>query len=314
MPVLPTSSLCKNTLRSLLAQSLQPNSQTASLSAQTLRRARQWAIAANLLDENGLTPEGHLVITKDPYLETTVTDWVIHFYLSLDNYSLWHYFIYEFLQEHVSFTQEELLNSCTRRFINESPDKLRKSIRLILKAYIEAEAISKNRFLIQKEKTYSIGDSDLSNPYTVGYFLAKSWDQKYKTRSTVLVDEILDVEMGLITVLGISQEQLRQQLDVLAQHEIIEQRSLKPHFAENKPKIKDEQELSYQIYRTWNSPIEILEKAYENDIATPNRPLIQSLGDIIEDDDSVDFSQLLEWASRLVSLDGGSNTIVKLAS
>jgi ABC-type antimicrobial peptide transport system ATPase subunit len=58
-----------------------------------------------------------------------------------------------------------------------------------------------------------------------------------------------------------------------------------------------------------------LEKAYESDIATPNRPLIQSLGAILDDDDDVpDFSQFLEWASRLTALDGGSNTIVKLVS
>jgi hypothetical protein len=184
---------------------------------------------------------------------------------------------------------------------------------LILKTYTDPHAIAKSKFLSQQQKQYQTGNSDLSNPYTIGYFLAKLWAQQFKSRASILVDEILAPDFGLSTVLGISQQSLRQQLDTLAKHNVIEQRSAKPHLTEVKPSIKAEHEISYQVYRCWDSPKELLEKAYENDIATPNRPLIQSLGDILEDDSS-DFLQFLEWTSRLISLDGGSNTIAKLAS
>ncbi|QKD81923.1 DUF4007 family protein [Thermoleptolyngbya sichuanensis A183] len=315
MPGLPTSLLIKADLRVLLAQSLQPNAPTGSLSAQARQRAKQWAIAANLLDDRGLTPEGNLVATKDPYLEATVTDWLIHFYLSLNDRSLWHYFMCEFLPNHSSFTQEELVNSCIETFPIESPETLKKSIRLILRTYTESEAIAKIGFLRQDKKIYSISSPDLSNPYTTGYLFAKLWEYNYNIRASVLVNEILDTDMGLVSVLGINKAQLRQQLDILEKHEIIEQRSAKPHLAGTKPQTKDDDEFPYQVHRCWDTAIELLKKAYENDMATPNRPLIQSLGEILDDDDNIpDFSQFLEWASRLIALDGGSNTIVKLVS
>jgi Protein of unknown function (DUF4007) len=155
MSMLPTRPLAKADLRSLL-QAI-AHHQTSDLSAQARRDAQQWAIAANLLTEQGLTTEGRLVATKDPYLESTVTDWLIHFHLSSDDHSLWRYFVYKFLPKHSSFIEDELLNSCIGSFTTESPDKLKKSIRLILKTYTEPQAIAKNKFLSQEKKHYSKG-------------------------------------------------------------------------------------------------------------------------------------------------------------
>ena len=226
MLTLPTCPLNKTHLRSLLGAIAQSPPGT-SLAAQTglttaaFRNATQWARAANLLDDRGLTPEGKLVATKDPYLETTVTDWLIHFHLSLGDRSLWHYFVYEFLSKHSLFTQEELLDSCIEVFSTESPDQLKKSLRLILKTYTEPQAIAKNKFLMQNKKRYSTGDSDLSNSYAVGYLLAKIWERDFKLQSAVLIDEIVNAEMGLANVLGINREHLRQKLDILAKYGII---------------------------------------------------------------------------------------------
>jgi hypothetical protein len=63
----------------------------------------------------------------------------------------------------------------------------------------------------------------LSNSYTLGYLLAKFWERNFRSQSAVLVDQIVDAKMGLTSVLGITREQLRQQLDILATYEIIEQ-------------------------------------------------------------------------------------------
>jgi hypothetical protein len=87
MAAILTHPLQKPDLRSLLAHLAQPNAGELSLSAATLRKTQSWAIAANLLTEQGLTTEGRLVATKDPYLESTVTDWLIHFHLSSDDHS-----------------------------------------------------------------------------------------------------------------------------------------------------------------------------------------------------------------------------------
>lgn len=323
MPPMPTRPLKKADLRLLLLAIAEAplGVPLASLAGQTgltpaaFRNATQWAQATQLLDERGLTPEGKLVITKDPYLEATVTDWLMHFHLSLGDRSLWRYFVYEFLSEHSTFTQDEFLNRCVKIFTIESPDQLKKSVRLILKTYTEPQAIAKSKFLMQENNRYVVGNPDLSNVYVAGYLLAKTWERSFKSQLTVLVDQIISTEMGLINTLGISQEKLRQQLDILANHEIIQRRSTKLHLVDSKSQVREDNASSYQVYRCWESAAELLEKAYENDIATPNRPLIQSLGNVLDDDNDIpDFSQFLEWASGLLALEGGSNTMIKLVS
>jgi hypothetical protein len=261
-----------------------------------------------------LTTVGRLVLAKDPYLETTVTDWLIHFHLSR-NHPFWSYFIYEFLPGRAEFTQAELTQCFTVIFIAESPDQIQKISKLILNSYLDDEAIGKHRFLIQKKLTYSIGNSDLSNPYTTGYLLAKVWECNFERQQSVLVDQIFGAKQDLARLLGISDERLRKQLIILEKHEIIERRSAQPHLPGDKPRIVNEEESAYQIYRCWSKPEDLLEKAYENDRATPNRPLIQTLESILDDDaETPDFSEFLEWASGLVGLGGGSKTITKLAS
>jgi Protein of unknown function (DUF4007) len=310
----PTNSLQKDDLRYLLTEYLPPKSNKPNSSA--LRTAKQWAIAANLINDCGLTNEGRLVSTKDPYLEASVTDWLIHFQLSLGEQSLWKYFVYEFLPHHVTFTQDELLNYCTEVFNTESSDRLLKKVRLLLKTYTDSQAISKGKFITKENKSYSVGNPDLSNHYTIGYLLAKVWERNFQSESAVLVDRIIDTNMGLASVLGIDKEQLRPQLDILAKYEIIEQRSISPHLVGKKPLTRENNELSYQVYRCWETPLDLLAQAYDNDIATPNRPLIQSLAGILDggDENVPDFSQFLEWAARLTVLDGGVNTFIRLVS
>ena len=83
MPTLPTHPLRKADLASLLTQA-----RSATPSIPMPRTATHWATAAQLLSDQGLTPEGILVATKDPYLEATVTDWLLHFHLSSGDRSL----------------------------------------------------------------------------------------------------------------------------------------------------------------------------------------------------------------------------------
>lgn len=299
-----THPLRKDHLRVLLLQ------EASRLTPSAERKAIEWAIVANLMDKQGLTIEGKLVATKDPYLETTVTDWLIHFHLSSGDCSLWKDFVHVFLLKHSTFTQDELL----KHFTSESPNELLKNVRLLLKTYLDPQAISNSNFLTQEEKRYSTGNANLSNPYTTGYFLAKIWERDFRSQSVVFVDQIVDAEMGLSHILGINSEKLRQQLDILAKHEMIEQRSTNLHIVGTRPQLKEDSE-SYQVHRCWETAAELLEKAYEDDMATPNRPLIQSLDAFLKDDDDVpDFSQFIDWASKLVALDGASNTMVSVAS
>jgi hypothetical protein len=170
----------------------------------------------------------------------------------------------------------------------------------MLKTYTENSAIAKNKFLTKTGDQFSTGEPDLSNPYITGYLLAKIWERDFGSQASVLVDDILNAQQGLANILGITIEQLHQQLNVLEKYEIIDQRSARPHLAGTKTRRKQDSETSYQIIRCWNNPVELLQQAYENDIATPNQPLIRSLEDILDDDDDIpDFSKFLEWVVHL---------------
>jgi hypothetical protein len=86
-------------------------------------------------------------------------------------------------------------------------------VRLLLKTYTDSQAIAKGNFLTQDKKLYSAGHPDLSNYYTTGYLLAKIWEHDFQSESSVLVDRIIDMDLGLASVLGIQKDRLRQQLD-----------------------------------------------------------------------------------------------------
>jgi Protein of unknown function (DUF4007) len=319
---LPTHALNKAELRSLLWAIAQAPVGTPlgaltgqlGLSSAAVRNATQWAQATGLLDEQGLTPEGKLVVVKDPYLEATVTDWLMHFYLSSSDRNLWSYFVHEFLPEHSSFTLDELMESCTQRFVTETSVQIKKSIQLVLKTYIEEQAIATTKLVVQQKKNYLKGEPDFSNFYIVGYLLAKVWERNFKSRMAVLVDELLTETPSLFNILGVSPDQVRQELNDLARQRVIEQKSSKPYNL-GRSRFEEEIEQNYQIIRLWDTPIDLLEQAYNNDAATPNQPLEKSLASIIDDSDNLpDLTQFLEWASELFVIEGGSNTAVRLVS
>ena len=306
--------LCRNDLKLLLASKIKPEAEDFNMSSSAYRQVVDWAANAQLLDDRGdLTVEGKLVATKDPHLETTVTEWLIHFNIG-ENDSLWSYFIHRFLPENPRFSYDDFTKSATQTLsINLSDAKNKAS--LMIENYLNSGAFSRINFLSQEDQLLSTGQSELSNRYTVGYLLAKTWKREFKQQATVTVDQILDSEVKLLSSLGINSSQLLEELDLLADAEIIEQRSARPSPVGRKTPIRQSSESFYQVYRCWDDPVELLEKAYENDIATPNRPLIQSLGDILKDDDDVsDFSQFLEWAVELPMFECSSLNRIRLAS
>jgi Protein of unknown function (DUF4007) len=305
-----------------LASSLELSKQTG-LKEYKLRSLKHWATRSGLIMQNALTPVGRLVVTKDPYLETNVTDWLIHFHLSLGDHTwqklsenmadwdVWSYIVYYFLPSHKIFSFDDLLNAITVTFTNLSQEKLKKIIRLVLQTYTDSKAITNCKFLFKQQDRFTTGNANLSNPYTIGYLLARIWERDFSSKNSVLVDDVFATPFGLANVLGINESQLRQQLDVLATHEIIEQRSAKPHLTGKKTQKKQDTESSYQVIRCWNNAQELLEQAYGNDTATPNQPLIRSLASILDDDDEMpEFTKFLEWASGLIVLDGGSGNII----
>ena len=240
---------------------------------------KSWAIRSGLVSGDRLSPEGVIVYKADPRLQARVTDWLMHFYLSLGvqgakddrkskytgvgetlqppptdpaEWGGWAYFVYTFLPDHKTFTLDELQTYCASIFepgTGKHPEKdLRDSLRALLKAYCEPEAIAGCKFLAQTDKeAYTTESSDLPNLDLMTYFLAKLWQRDFGDATSVLTDDILQQPMGLASVLGVNTAALQTVLNQLETAALIEQRrTVSPA----------------QIIRRWHDPLTLLEKAY----------------------------------------------------
>lgn len=221
---------------------------------------KSWAARSGLIYENKLSPEADKVLRHDPYLKSTVTDWLIHFYLSFGSQGLtptpdspaerggWAWFIYSFLPQQLTFRTENLIYEASEVFEDETTKKLEKNFRYVLRAYTESEALESCNF-IQSITTgkYLAGEATLPSPYLVCYFLAKLWQRDYGNTTSIITDEVLNNKMGLAPVLGLEPAVLQEQLNKLETFGLIEQRRTVPPF---------------QIVRRWDTPLTLLEQAY----------------------------------------------------
>ncbi|NEQ47456.1 MAG: DUF4007 family protein [Leptolyngbya sp. SIOISBB] len=223
-------------------------------------RIKSWAIRAGLVQDDKLSPEGAFILAKDPYLESPLTDWFMHFYLSFGDNGLaappdnpaawggWTWFVYSFLPEHRRFTQDELVGYASTVFPEETTKKLTKNLKILLRAYTETYALSGCRYLYTEGDEYISGQGWQSNEYLMGYFLAKIWERDYPGQTSVLTEAILSHKLSLAAALGISTDTLQERFNALEVLGIIEQRREVPPF---------------QILPRWDSPLELLEQAYD---------------------------------------------------
>ncbi|MBD0264204.1 MAG: DUF4007 family protein [Tolypothrix sp. Co-bin9] len=222
-------------------------------------RVKSWAVRAGLIKNNCPSPEGEIILRLDPSLESNITDWLMHFYLSFGDRGLqptpenpvdwggWSYFIYTFLPRYSNFTTEELLYHSTSVFEEESK-VIADRIKFILRAYTEFTALASCKFISQEKDKYVGGNASLPNSYLIGYFLAKLWERDFKSEGSVLTESILNEKMGLAAVLGLKPEALQEQLNALEAYGIIEQRRAVSPF---------------QVIPRWDEPLALLEKAYD---------------------------------------------------
>ena len=232
-----------------------------SLGNAKVGRIKSWAIRAGLVQNNRPSPEGEIIWRLDPDLESNITDWLIHFYLSFGDkgiqklpesptdWGVWSYFVYVFLPRYKQFTAEEFVHHTDLVFEEESKIIVSR-IKFILRAYTESHALASCKFLTVEENKYIAGYPHLPNAYLVGYFLAKLWERDFKDEGSVLTESILNETMGLTPVLGVKAEALQEQLNALEAYGIIEQRRTVPPF---------------QVIPRWDNPLALLEKAYDSE-------------------------------------------------
>jgi len=235
------------------------------MGAPKVRALKTWATRSGLVDDIKLTPQGAIVRKHDPYLQSPITDWLMHFYLSFGDHGLaappsdaaewggWTWFIYTFLPTHPSFSRSTLDNAANQ--IYETEKKKAKSISddllKVLKAYTDKkDALSQINFLKSSAKDqYTAGEATLPPDELIAYFLAMLCERDFKGLSQINSDLLLQHPYGLAPILGISPDKVQDLLDRLSGKGIIEQYKTVPPF---------------QVIPRWNEPLDLLEKAYVN--------------------------------------------------
>jgi len=230
-------------------------------------KIKKWSMRAGLIKDNYLSEEGKTVLKYDHSLQSIITDWLMHFYLSFGSQGLnkipenaydwggWTYFIYNFLPQNLTFSKDNLDEKCLNLF-QEKREEIPKRLNFILRTYTEDQALKSINFIKKvnsNKKTkidqYETGNPNLPNSYLIGYFLAKLWERDFSKETSILTDNLIKQKMGLIQVLGINSEDLQTHLNNIESLGIIEQRrTVLPH----------------QIIRRWHDPLTLLEKAYDN--------------------------------------------------
>jgi hypothetical protein len=223
---------------------------------------KSWAIRSGLVTDNFLSPEGKIIFARDPNLESPITNWFMHFYLSLGDKGLqsvpddpsdwggWTYFVYKFLPQYRIFSGNDLVHTSALVFEQETTKNLTKNFKFMLRAYTEEQALANCKFLTQEDDQYIAAHPCLPNPYLVGYFFAKLWERDFQDAKSALTESILMQSMGLVPVLGISEVAAQEQLNTLEAYGVIEQRRAVPPF---------------QVIPRWDNPLHLLEKAYDSD-------------------------------------------------
>jgi hypothetical protein len=230
-------------------------------------RIKTWSIRSGLVDKKtgNLTPQGQIVLARDPHLESPVTDWLMHFYLSFGDYGLstppadpaewggWTWFIYSFLPTHPSFIRTNLAIAACNIYETEKKKAkdISKDISYIIRAYTETEALAKINFLTSPTKDhFTTQEASLPNDLLFAYFLTQIWQRDFGISTSTSADCILDHPFGLAPLLNISRDRLQDYLDRLSGFGIIEQYRTVPPF---------------QVISRWQNPLQLLEKAYESD-------------------------------------------------
>lgn len=220
---------------------------------------KSWAIRAGLVQGHTLSPEGQLILERDPYLISPLTDWFMHAHLSLAGHGFaaspnqpadwggWPWLVYHYAPLHTQFTLDDLVQYSSAVFADDTPKVLTKNFKLLLRTYTDSTALSAIRWLTLNGTTYTTGDVQLPSPYLIGYILAKLWERDYPDDTSILTKTLLDQPFGLAALLGLSNTQLQTQLDTLETYAILEQRREVPPF---------------QLVRRWLSPLDLLDKAY----------------------------------------------------
>jgi len=127
-------------------------------------RYRSWLHKTGLIEPNlpvKLTPMGDVVWENDPELATLTTQWFMHWELTTDptRAETWHFFIHEFLPQHETFTQDDLVAGLTEKLRVHSEQHFGPGsqlniviVRKLIECYTQSEGLGELGIVIDKGK------------------------------------------------------------------------------------------------------------------------------------------------------------------
>lgn len=244
-----------------LHDSMQSLIQRTGLGNKKVSPIKSWAVRAGLISNNALSPEGIIVRQYDPYLESPITEWLMHFYLSFGDRGLqppprdpaqwggWPYFIFCFLPQYSAFTVDNLVQASTPIFETTPLTSLRENFRIVLRAYTERNALWSCRLISSNGNNhFERGCPQLPNLELIGYFLAQLWQRDFIQADHVTLNHLAEQPMGLAPILGVEPSKLLEITDRLHSHGLLQ---------------KTGTGWDAKISPGWQNPILFLGKAYQ---------------------------------------------------
>ena len=171
----------------------------------------RYAYRAGLLDaKKHLTLFGEFVAQFDSALETSGTQWLLHYHLSAPHghTAFWRYLVTtHFLSGNV-FTSQELMDSLAE-FLSEetgkvpAPRYLRSAVTIFIGSYLKTEGLYRLHVLEEIEQnTYQVLVPPLPPVWALGYALTDYWKAQYGERLTINLTDITQGDFASIFLLG----------------------------------------------------------------------------------------------------------------
>jgi hypothetical protein len=132
-----------------------------------------------------LTPMGKIIVEKDPSLENIITQWFMHHELVTDpeRAEAWHFFALEFLPNHLTFTEEQLLIGLAQKLGPHSTkhfgegSKLNKQIlRKIIQVYTGPDALGELALIVSAKGILQRQETNEMGPWGNSKSLSEAYD------------------------------------------------------------------------------------------------------------------------------------------
>jgi len=161
-------------------------------------------------DKNYLTPFGRFVAERDPNLEKTSTQWLLHYHLTAPHgpTAFWHYLVTHWFVPGNTFTADQLADDLAEFLQREkrkvpSLRSIRSTITIFTGTYLKRDGLSRLGMLEEVEKnTYHVPRVSQPPIWALGYALADYWQAHYGERLTVNLDDLSGNRFAGLFLLG----------------------------------------------------------------------------------------------------------------